>query len=150
MDAINHCETILERNKDNEPIATLKKKSIVRFKSWKMHVTLEISKSISEQFLLDVIKSRGVQFFGFKNNEYEVKDLQPINPQLALNRVCISDEKKLVWPVTLVYPELKQVDCVAEFCEDEVYCYFFLCSCMLVFIILFFLAVLGVNCCRFS
>lgn len=84
-----------------------------------MHVTLEITRTICHDVLLNTVKSRGVKFFCFTNNEYEFRDLQPVEPDLSLSMVHTNDQEKLEWPVTLLLPEYKIVDCVENFCEDE-------------------------------
>lgn len=118
VDAIKYCDIILNEKSDKKPILMLMQKSVMRHRSLEMRQKLENKKNIHKLILLQTIKSRGIKFFCFKD-DYEFEDLQPVEDELADERVYINDELKLVWPVIFFLPEYMAIQYVTKFCEDE-------------------------------
>lgn len=119
LDAIKYCNIILDGNSGNKPISRLMQKNFMRHMSSQMHTQFKNKKNIDKQVLLQTIKSRGVKLFCFEENDYEFEDLTPIAPELALNTVHLNADKKLVWPVVFILADYKVIQCVTQFCEDE-------------------------------
>lgn len=118
-DAIKYCNTVLEKDKDNVHVSILLKKSKIRLKSLKMHVAMHLMRAVYETQLLKLVKERGVKVFCFPNNDYEIRDLQPIENDLLGYRVRIDEERKMVWPLIFLHPDIRLIDAVERYCEDD-------------------------------
>lgn len=116
---INYCNTILRSDNNNEEFSDMLKMGKVRYKTGRMDTRLRLMKESDERRLLHTVQEKGVKLFAFKDNNYELKDLQPVEQRLTNRRVRIIQETRLRWPVILLQPEFEHLS-YNTFNDDDV------------------------------
>ncbi|KAJ8956073.1 hypothetical protein NQ318_016525 [Aromia moschata] len=121
--AIEYCDQILDKDKDNKEILELRKKSVSDAKEKerddRRREVLEKRKAKEEEEIIKEILKRGYKIEGGEQGHISLKKLEPCFPELMHNRVFLDSEYNLVWPVAFVYPEYKIMDYIQQFNETE-------------------------------
>lgn len=75
-----------------------------------------------EEDLINTIQSRAINLELIDGRRKpDLKDLEPLVPQIAQSRVHLDARNKLIWPVMILYPETHQTDFIQNFNEDILY-----------------------------
>ncbi|XP_076650120.1 DNA polymerase interacting tpr containing protein of 47kD [Halictus rubicundus] len=120
---IEICNQLLNDSPTDKAILSLKTDAITageRLKRDKRkQERLEKKLDKEEEELINIIKNKGVNLeLVDQKKKPDLKDLEPKIPQIAQSRVHLSTDKKLVWPVMILYPETHQTDFIQNFHED--------------------------------
>ncbi|XP_076254698.1 DNA polymerase interacting tpr containing protein of 47kD isoform X2 [Rhynchophorus ferrugineus] len=121
--AIQFCDKLLDKNKDDKIILELRKNSISQAKlaernERKNKLETKRKKQLEDKLIKEILE-RGYIIEGGSSGNIHLSLLEPCFPQLANCRVSLdTDSNLLIWPVVFVYPEYKIMDYIQQFPED--------------------------------
>ncbi|XP_043289568.1 DNA polymerase interacting tetratricopeptide repeat-containing, protein of 47 kDa isoform X2 [Venturia canescens] len=120
---IELCDKYLELYSPSKPISVLKSQAIMERKKEQRNVRMQevLSKKAEkeEDKVMRIIREKKINVEIPEGKEdFELRDLVPLVPQLAQHRVRLDRAGRLIWPVTILYPETLQTDFIQNFYED--------------------------------
>jgi tetratricopeptide (TPR) repeat protein len=121
--AVEFCDKILDKNKNDREALELRKNSInqakIKERNERKRETAEKKSRKEEELIVGEIIKRGIQIAGGDN--LTLSKLEPQFPQLFNSRVYINESGNLVWPVIFFYPEYKIMDYIQHFNEQNTF-----------------------------
>ncbi|RZC36104.1 TPR 11 domain containing protein [Asbolus verrucosus] len=122
--AVEFCDRILERNKDDKETLALRKNSInqakIKERDRRRRAVAANKLKKEEETIVEEIIKRGIKIEGGREN-LTLSKLEPQFPELFNSRVSIGGNGGLVWPVILFYPEYKIMDYIQQFDEQNTF-----------------------------
>ncbi|XP_057658120.1 DNA polymerase interacting tetratricopeptide repeat-containing, protein of 47 kDa [Diorhabda carinulata] len=123
--AIDYCDIILNKEKDNRIVLDLRKKCVsaakIKERDERKREHQEKKRNEEEDVIINEIIKRGYMIEGGTRGNLSLDKLEPHFPQLVHNRVHLDETGTLVWPVVFVYPEYKIMDYIQEFDENQTF-----------------------------
>ena len=120
---IDLCDQFLDHSPTDKTILELKSQAtaarerLKRDKRKRDKLDKKLNKE--EEELINTIKNRAINLELIDGRRKpDLKDLEPLVPQIAQSRVHLDAENKLIWPVMILYPETHQTDFIQNFNED--------------------------------
>ncbi|XP_076760781.1 DNA polymerase interacting tpr containing protein of 47kD [Xylocopa sonorina] len=117
------CDQLLDESPTDKEILNLKSQAAAGRECLKRDKRkqdrLEKKLTKEEDELIGIIQSKGIHLELIEGKRSpDLKDLEPQVPQIALSRVRLNAQNKLIWPVMILYPEMQQTDFIQNFHED--------------------------------
>ncbi|XP_018565306.1 tetratricopeptide repeat protein 4 [Anoplophora glabripennis] len=123
--AVDYCDKILEKQKDNKEILELRQNSInaakLKERDDRKNEAAAKRKAKEEEDIIKEIINRGYNIEGRTKAHISIEKLEPCFPELMHNRVFLDPSSTLVWPVVFVYPEYKIMDYIQQFSEKQTF-----------------------------
>lgn len=142
--ALKYCDLILEKNKDDNEILSLKKcileESKIEKRDKRKRQLAQNKIKQEEELIVGEILKRGIKvdsdsgiliflkviieiylfisLFFFYSANLSLSKLEPQFPELFNSRVHVNEKNDLVWPVIFFYPEYKIMDYIQHFNEQ--------------------------------
>ncbi|KAJ8973926.1 hypothetical protein NQ317_001132 [Molorchus minor] len=123
--AVEYCDQILDKQKNNNEILDLRKRSIneakIKERDSRRKGVEEKRKANEEKAIIKEILNRGYHIEGDQKGNISLKKTGTLFPELMQNRVFLNAGNNLVWPVAFVYPEYKIMDYIKQFIDNETF-----------------------------
>ncbi|XP_072382348.1 DNA polymerase interacting tetratricopeptide repeat-containing, protein of 47 kDa [Diabrotica undecimpunctata] len=123
--AVEYCDILLTKDKENKTVLDLRKKCTnaekLKERDERKREQVAKKREKEEKVLINEIISRGYNIEGGSKGNLSLDKLEPCFPQLVHNRVYLDENSILVWPVVFIYPEYKIMDYIQEFSENQTF-----------------------------
>ena len=127
-DAINWCNVIISLEDDHKIAKEIQAKCLkekkVQDRNYRKMMLQQEKENKKQQDLLDAVKSRKINFKELEITlHFEDPNADVLDATLSkgLKKVYLDDDKFLVWPVLLLYPEYETTDFIEAFHEHSTF-----------------------------